>query len=72
MKHYDVSIDDGMVLDRDGSVWIWSPVAERWDYVSNSGGTSNWDAREYLPEEYEPYVRVNDAAQAVILKGLLA
>lgn len=70
MKYYDVSIDDAMVLDRDGSVWIWSPVAKRWDYISQAGGTSGWDSREYLPEEYEPYTRINEAARIVIRKGL--
>jgi len=72
VKHYDVSRDDGMVFDREGSVWVFNEVSEAWDYISDPGSTSGWDSREYLPQEYEPYIRVNDAAQATILKGLLA
>ncbi len=71
MKHYDVSADDGMVIDSQGSVWIWNEVQQAWGYITDDGA-GVWDFKEYLPEGYEPYVKIDDAAQRIILKGLLA
>lgn len=70
MKAIDVSIDDAMVVDSEGSVWIWNLVQEAWGYIT-ADGEGVWDFKNYLPEGYEPYVRIDDAAQAVIMKGLL-
>lgn len=69
MRAIDVSHDDAMVVDNQGSIWIWKEGRQSWGYITD-GGETVWDFKDYLPEGYEPYARLDDAAQLVIRRGL--
>jgi hypothetical protein len=72
MKAHDVSTDDDMVVDVEGSVWVWMKADKTWRYLISSAnfGQYGWDSYDYLPETYEPYVALDRAARLVIRKGL--
>ncbi|AGB24840.1 hypothetical protein Mycsm_04606 [Mycobacterium sp. JS623] len=70
MKCYDVTLLDGMVCDNEGTIWI-AGDDDRWSYIGDHGACT-WDARDELPVEYEPYVKLDKQAQLVIRLGLVA
>lgn len=66
MNYYDVSVDDEMVVDNEGTIWV-ARGEDTWTYIT-AGGLS-WDGRARLPEEYI-YHRLDDQARRVIRNGL--
>ena len=69
MNYYDVSRDDEMVVDNEGTIWV-AQDDDRWGYVTE-GGVSSWDSREELPREYT-YTKLDESARRFITKGLKA
>ncbi|ATN89045.1 hypothetical protein SEA_DMPSTRDIVER_240 [Mycobacterium phage DmpstrDiver] len=68
MNWYDVSVDDGTVVDREGTVWV-ATAAGNWRYVVEDGDrlALSWDEHEYYPpEQYQPYARLDAAARRAI------
>ncbi|WP_396908902.1 hypothetical protein [Mycolicibacterium sp.] len=68
MRSYDVSLDDHMVFDCEGSVWV-AGGDDRWYYLAEDG-LSDWDSRAELPAEYAPYTRLAANVQSLISHAL--
>lgn len=68
MKANEVSIDDGMVVDYDGSVWVYKD--ERWHYLTDAG-LSSTEAVYELPAYLEPYTKLAANPQSLIRMTLL-
>jgi len=76
MRAYEVSRDDEMVVDNEGTIWIVGDD-EKWHYITNAshnyitgGNLSETDIHEELPIHFEPYTRLDKAAKQVIQRGL--
>ncbi|AVI03369.1 hypothetical protein SEA_TRAAWW1_140 [Mycobacterium phage Traaww1] len=72
MNWYDVSVDDEMVVDCDGTVWV-ATDAGNWRYVVEDGNklALSWDEHEYYPpEQYQPYIRLDAAARRAITSAV--
>jgi hypothetical protein len=74
MRAIDVSTNDGMVIDNEGSVWVYV-VNAGWDYLTcetntDRSGLTGWDYRADLPQSLEPYVRLDMPARRIIRRGL--
>jgi hypothetical protein len=51
-----------------GTVWVRTPKGE-WRYVTNDSELS-WDSFYMPPEQYAPYVELDEAAARVLGRGL--
>ncbi|AQT25795.1 hypothetical protein EniyanLRS_146 [Mycobacterium phage EniyanLRS] len=69
MRAIDVSIDDEVVVDAQGTLWVWLNYSQQWAYVVDDGMT-DFDRREYLPEQFEPYLKLDRSARELV-KGAL-
>jgi hypothetical protein len=66
MRAIDVSLDDVMVVDNQGTVWVADESdGGQWSYLTE-GFKISWDKHRELPEQYEPYVVLDDAARTAI------
>jgi hypothetical protein len=57
------------VVDSQGCIWL--NMEKGWSYISEHTGIS-WDYHETLPELYEPYTGLDDAAHEFIRHALVA
>lgn len=55
-------------VDREGALWVRMPKGD-WRYVTNTGELS-WDTHYMPPEEYAPYVELDEAAGRTLSRGL--
>ena len=67
MNYYDVSRDDEMVVDSDGTIWVAQP-GDMWAYLGEDG-LATWDEFRDLPEQYT-YAKLDEAARKLIRRGL--
>lgn len=70
MYNNEVSGDDGMVVDNEGTIWIYLDHSESWGYISGSGAGFDGDTHAFLPQDYQPYVKLDREAQDFIQKAL--
>ncbi|AER48376.1 hypothetical protein BILLKNUCKLES_85 [Mycobacterium phage BillKnuckles] len=69
MKWCEVSTEDDMVVDREGTVWVATRGGD-WRYITEDG--LSWDIHEtYPPEQYEPYVQLEAAARRIIARATI-
>lgn len=71
MRAIDVSRDDRFVVDKDGTIWFamdYQSEGSEWAYLSSG---PSWDFHAELPDKYEPYVALDEAAAEIIRLHLI-
>jgi len=61
-------VETDCAVDSSGTVWVRTPRGN-WRYVTNAGELS-WDTHDMPPEQYAPYVELDEAARRVLSRGL--
>jgi hypothetical protein len=67
MKAHEARRTD-CVVDAEGSVWVFDDHRRGWRYLTTEAdeATLSPDARDELPDTYEPYVMLDASAAAAI------